>query len=137
MILPGQLWIRGRTNHISLEAKRTLATELGLHWAVGLCPIPDYEWADVPLDYYYWPMADGARIPEDIQGRARFLTSEIAEGRPGLIYCNAGRNRSAFLAGLVMQYVEGTPGVEVVKRIQKLRPNALANPAFVRYLEAA
>jgi len=131
-ILPGRLWLRGRTNDIGIEAKRALATELGFRWVVALCPRADPEWQDAGVAYRHWPMADGKLVPKWMDGRGVALAEEISEGRPGLVYCNAGRNRSALMAGVIMQCL----GEEnVVKRIQTIRPNALANPAFVQYLE--
>ena len=82
-------------------------------------------------------MADGKQIPEWIDGRAFALAEEIREGRPGLVYCNAGRNRSAFMAALVLVHLEGIAGAEAARRVQDRRPNSLANPAFLAYLEAA
>jgi len=59
----------------------------------------------------------------------RYVASEWAKGKPVLVVCHAGMNRSAFIVGLAMRFL-GFDGLEAVKRIQRYRRPSLMNKSF-------
>ena len=137
-ILPGRLWLRGRTNHLGQIDREELARRLSLRWVVACCPRPDPGWDTVEgLRYYHWPFPDGKTIPPWIEGRAALIAEVVQDGGGVLLYCNAGRNRSPLMAALVVAEIEGITGTEATEWVRARRPGALANPRFASYLEAA
>jgi protein-tyrosine phosphatase len=57
----------------------------------------------------------------------------IREGHRVLSHCGMGFNRSALVAGVILNKL-GVPGTEIVRRIRERRPGALFNDVFANYL---
>jgi len=57
----------------------------------------------------------------------------IREGHRVLSHCGMGFNRSALVAGVILNKL-GVPGTEIVTRIRERRPGALFNDVFANYL---
>lgn len=139
-VIPNRLWIRGRTNRLSAGVKVALADRLSLTDVVQLAPRPDDDWRDAwddRVDYgprvHNHPFPDGAHVPMAVWRLSVMIAG--ADGSKTLAMCNAGRNRSALFAAMVWLHLHKTAtSDEAVQYIRSVRPNALANPAFVMYL---
>lgn len=82
------------------------------------------------------PMPDGNVLHvERYQLAARTGWALLQDGHKLLIHCAAGRNRSVLIATMIMMKRYGWRGPEAIERIRELRPNALANPVTVAWLE--
>ena len=57
----------------------------------------------------------------------------IRGGHRVLSHCGLGFNRSALVAGVILNKL-GVPGTEIVSRIRERRPGALFNEVFANYL---
>ena len=57
----------------------------------------------------------------------------IRGGHRVLSHCGMGFNRSALVAGVILNKL-GVPGKEIVTRIRERRPGALFNDVFANYL---
>jgi protein-tyrosine phosphatase len=57
----------------------------------------------------------------------------IRTGHRVLSHCGMGFNRSALVAGVILNKL-GVPGTEIVTRIRTRRPGALFNDVFANYL---
>ena len=57
----------------------------------------------------------------------------IRSGHRVLSHCGMGFNRSALVAGVILNKL-GVPGSEIVTRIRERRPGALFNDVFANYL---
>ena len=57
----------------------------------------------------------------------------MESGHKVLSHCGMGFNRSALVAGLILNYL-GMPGEETVAHLRQKRPGALFNLTFAEYL---
>lgn len=85
--------------------------------------------------YLYFPIHD-EELPNlaKLHAIADLGAALIKSGHRVLSHCGMGFNRSALVAGLVMNKL-GTPGPEVVATIRKKRTGALFNENFAKFLE--
>jgi hypothetical protein len=93
---------------------------------------------DVPGQclYVYFPILDEQLPPmAKLRGIARLGASLVRDGHVVLSHCGMGFNRSALVAGLILNEL-GMPGKDVVSRLRDRRPGALFNPTFADYLES-
>lgn len=67
---------------------------------------------------------------------ARWVAEHVVRAAPVLVTCWAGRNRSGLVSALALQLLTGEAGAACARRVQRCRPNALTNRAFVRVLDA-
>jgi hypothetical protein len=86
--------------------------------------------------YLYFPILD-AHLPSltRLDGVALLGAHLIRGGHRVLCHCGMGYNRSALVAGVILNKL-GMPGSSVVERIRERRPGALFNDVFARYLES-
>ena len=61
--------------------------------------------------------------------------SIVRSGHHVLSHCGMGFNRSALVAGVILNKL-GMPGPDVVQRLRDRRPGALFNDCFAQYLES-
>lgn len=66
---------------------------------------------------------------------ARAVARAVKQGKPTLVTCVAGRNRSGLVVALAMHKLTGMAGVDIVKRIKAKRPLALTNLGFRKLVE--
>jgi len=59
----------------------------------------------------------------------------VRSGHSVLSHCGMGFNRSALVAGLILNEL-GMPGPEIVNRLRERRPGALFNERFAAYIES-
>ncbi len=86
--------------------------------------------------YVYCPI-DDQQLPDvgKLRAIARLGASLVRDGHRVLSHCGMGYNRSAFVAGLILNEL-GMSGPEVVARLRERRPGALFNDRFAQFLEA-
>jgi len=84
--------------------------------------------------YIYFPIYD-EELPNlnKLHGIARLGASLVKEGHCVLSHCGMGFNRSALVAGLILNQL-GMPGPDIVQRLRERRPGALFNERFAEYL---
>lgn len=81
---------------------------------------------------YQFSMVDGP-IPEnlgDLENLVAELVGHVRAGQRVLVCCEEGRNRSAFVAGLMLEQLEGLEGWPVVERLTAARLAILTNKQF-------
>jgi protein-tyrosine phosphatase len=85
--------------------------------------------------YLYFPIHD-EELPNlaKLNAIGEMGASLIRGGHRILSHCGMGFNRSALVAGLIMQRL-GMPGSQVVTTIRERRAGALFNENFARFLE--
>ena len=86
--------------------------------------------------YIYFPIFD-EDLPNlgKLKSVARLGATLLTEGHVVLSHCGMGFNRSALVAGLILNEL-GMPGPEVVSRLRQRRPGALFNETFAAFLES-
>jgi len=96
---------------------------------------------DVPnapdhLLYVYFPIQDdGLPNLAKLHAVASLGATLLKEGHSVLSHCGLGFNRSALVAGLILNQL-GMSGCEAVKRLRERRPGALFNDRFASYLQS-
>ena len=85
--------------------------------------------------YIYFPIFD-EELPNlhKLHAIGTLGANLVRSGYRVLSHCGLGFNRSALVAGLILNEL-GMPGPEVVSRIRKRRPGALFNERFASYVE--
>jgi protein-tyrosine phosphatase len=86
--------------------------------------------------YIYFPILD-EDLPDldKLHAIGNLGASIIKSGHRVLSHCGMGFNRSALVAGIILNEL-GMPGPEVVSRLRSRRPGALFNDVFAAYLES-
>jgi protein-tyrosine phosphatase len=136
------LYLRSHTRNLSQEGAASLLDGLkraGVRVVVCVAPRADDRFRAAAealgISYVHAPFADGTSVPESLLlPLAERISKGISRGEGAVLHCNAGRNRSALLAALVL-VKQGVPSAEALDRVRSARPGALANEAFARYLE--
>jgi len=84
--------------------------------------------------YIYFPIYD-EELPNlhRLDAIGHLGASLIKEGHVVLSHCGMGFNRSALVAGVIMNKM-GHKGADIVKRMRERRPGALFNSVFAEYL---
>jgi protein-tyrosine phosphatase len=85
------------------------------------------------------PMDDADADVETIataKRAARSVCNHLLKGLRVLVTCAQGRNRSGLVVALAVRAIARVAGAEAMRRVRELRPNALTNPQFARYLES-
>lgn len=88
------------------------------------------------LLYVFFPMQD-QELPNltKLRAVATLGASLVKESHCVLSHCGMGFNRSALLAGLILNQL-GMPGGQAVERLRERRPGALFNDRFASYLRS-
>jgi protein-tyrosine phosphatase len=97
---------------------------------VGVPTIPDQ------ILYIYFPIHDDD-LPSiaKLHGLGRLGAQLVQSGHRVLAHCGMGYNRSALMAGMILNHL-GYPGPEIVSQLQARRPGALFNERFAEYLRS-
>ena len=84
--------------------------------------------------YVYFPIYD-EQLPNltRLDAVATLGAELIRGGHRVLSHCGMGLNRSALIAGVILNKL-GVPGPSAVQRIRERRPGALFNEVFANYL---
>jgi hypothetical protein len=86
--------------------------------------------------YVYFPIFD-EELPTltKLRSVAKLGASLVRDGHAVLSHCGMGFNRSALVAGLILNEL-GMPGPHAVERLRARRPGALFNERFAAFLES-
>ena len=84
--------------------------------------------------YVYFPIFD-EQLPDlhKLEAVVSLGAHLVGNGRHVLSHCGMGFNRSALVAGLILNRL-GMPGDPVVQRLRERRPGALFNDVFAEHL---
>jgi protein-tyrosine phosphatase len=84
--------------------------------------------------YVYYPIYD-EDLPDLVKLEAIVTLGArlVGAGHRVLSHCGMGFNRSALVAGLILNQL-GVPGAEVVERLRRCRPGALFNEVFATHV---
>jgi len=84
--------------------------------------------------YIYFPIFDDD-LPnlKKLHAIASLGASMVESGHCVLSHCGMGFNRSALVAGLILNKL-GMPGPAIVERLRERRPGALFNEVFAAYI---
>lgn len=138
-LLPGRLYQRGRLHELPIATVVAGLKHYSITHTVALAPNrPDHR-LPIFVEHLFEPIPD-SRLPADRAHHLQTLAAGYAEmiseeGAVVLTMCNAGRNRSGLLSALIVRELLGLPGSAAVALVREHRPNALANPHFVEFLE--
>jgi protein-tyrosine phosphatase len=128
----GHLFISPAISEWAPIAERGIDTVIDLEGELDHC-IPT---APEGCLYIYFPIFD-----EELPNRARLdavttLGAELIRcGHRVLSHCGMGFNRSALIAGIILNKL-GVPGEEIVTRLRKRRPGALFNEVFAAHISS-
>jgi hypothetical protein len=83
-----------------------------------------------------WPIEDTDTLPDmriaiEI---AHFIAGEIRHGKHVLVSCQRGLNRASLITALVLADLHHCTHAEAAAHIRSVRPGALSNVVFSRYL---
>src|SRR5437867_3260658 len=97
---------------------------------IGVPTVPDQ------CLYIYFPILD-EELPnlDKLHAIGSLGATLIRAEHRVLSHCGMGFNRSALVAGLILNEL-GMPGPDVVNRLRTRRPGALFNECFASYLES-
>jgi len=86
--------------------------------------------------YIYFPIFD-ENLPnlQKLHAVGNLGANLVGAGHRVLSHCGMGFNRSALVAGLILNNL-GMPGPAIVQRLRERRPGALFNDNFATYLES-
>ena len=126
----GCLFISPAIEDWSLLASKQIDTIFDLEGGIdaGVPTVPDQ------CLYVYFPIYDEA-LPNlsKLSGLASLGVSLIQNGHHVLSHSGMGFNRSALLAGVILNRL-GMSGPAAVERLRQRRPGALFNETFAAYL---
>jgi protein-tyrosine phosphatase len=137
-VLPGQLYVSANTLRATPGQHRAIVSEYGISHAVSVWNRTlDVNWSLYGVHVSWFPMPDGKAIDvARVTAAVARCLQEIALGGRVLIQCHAGRNRSMFVAALVVRELHGCPGAVALAHVRAVKPSAVANPAFEAYLRS-
>lgn len=82
-----------------------------------------------------WPIADGPLPDTDVLHQVVGTVAGLVEaGKPTLVHCASGVNRSGLVVALALRELEDCPGKEAVARLRSRCPRTLRNRAFLDYV---
>src|SRR6185369_5950553 len=86
--------------------------------------------------YIYFPIWD-EDLPnlKKLDAIGNLGASIVSSGHRVLSHCGMGFNRSALVAGVILNKL-GMPGPAIVERLRERRPGALFNDNFAAYIES-
>jgi len=97
---------------------------------LGVPTIPNH------ILYIYFPIYDDD-LPDlaKLNAVARLGAQLVQDGHKVLAHCGLGLNRSALMAGLILNHL-GMKGSDAVSLLRERRPGALYNETFASYLDS-
>lgn len=135
-IIPGKLYQRARFDRrgLSQADKKIFLQQHNIDVVVSLV---DFD-PDMPDICYYIhsQQPDSHNIDfQCMQEIATEVSAWLDNGFSALVHCNGGRNRSGLLNSLIVMQQFGCSGKEALEYVRKMRPNAVATPAFEEFLK--
>lgn len=136
-IIPGGLYQRGMINR-TVNGKRVGLEHYGIQHVISLAPRAiDTDLRPLVKSHIHHSIADGLTVqwgPWLLETAAQ-LARLVEHGEAVMTMCRAGRNRSGLMSALIAREVLFLSGEEALQLVRRERPNALANPAFERWLK--
>ena len=86
-----------------------------------------------PLDDHPRPLTNEEWAT--VFGAVDFVVTSVSSGRPTLVTCAAGLNRSGIIDACAVSILTGRSGKSSVKIVQRHRDGALVNKSFVTQIE--
>jgi protein-tyrosine phosphatase len=131
------LYVSGHTRGLQPHQTLAILAEHEITRIVCLAPQEDRLVAlgmrNLGMRYDHIPLSDGKVTQVSVvRSLARELVLDLVTRRV-LLHCNAGRNRSPFIAALVMIY-SGVLPIDAIMHIRRHRETALANQYFIDFL---
>ena len=128
----GRLFISPVITDWSVVANRGIAAVIDLEGGLDTC-IPT---APGGCLYVYLPIYD-EDLPDMVRldAVASLGAHLVRNGHAVLSHCGMGFNRSALVAGVIMNKL-GMSGPRIVEQLRARRPGALFNEVFARYVTA-
>lgn len=85
-----------------------------------------------------FPLIDGPNVDaEAVEMLAESVAQLVTTGRPTMVRCHWGFNRSGLVVARALQLVTGADGESIVRELRRVRsPHMLRNAAFSEYLLA-
>ena len=125
-----RLFISPALHDWNLVAEREVTVVIDLEGGLDPC-IPDRP--DHVL-YVYFPIFDEG-LPDiaKLKAVACLGATMLESGHKVLSHCGMGFNRSALVAGLILNHL-GMRGADAVDLLRRKRPGALFNDVFAEYL---
>ena len=120
--------------------------DLGELWEAGFRTIVSLSRTDgtairaLGFRHYYVSLKGGLaflpllrrRLARQVLTVVDFIAAEIAAGRPTLVHCRQGNDRTgAVLAGYLIHH-QGLAPAQAIRRLQALNPRILRSPGFKR-----
>jgi hypothetical protein len=138
-ILPKAIFQRGNLLRYPEDQVFDLLAERNIRCVLGMACEEDTQLRNLLGSSYLWyPIADGLlKDPAPLHAIvSEALALRRETGGAILTYCRAGRNRSGLMSALLLMELTGCDGEQAVERVRAGRPNALANPHLVTYLQS-
>lgn len=135
-ILKGSLYQRGEFHDKPTEQVVATLKENNIKTVVGLAGHKHEGLEQYGITYIFEKIPDGKRVNEQLVQEVleRAVRSQSENGGAILCHCHAGRNRSGLMSALLLLRLGYTP-IQAIDIVRTGRPNALANPTFVEFLE--
>lgn len=135
-ILPDQLYQRGEIRHRPQQDKYNSLRTHHITQIIDLYGKPDLL-LPPDIEYRHHPISDGTRLhPDPLLVLAARAAAHIRNAGRVLTLCHAGRNRSGLMSALIVRHMLGVSGSDAIHVVRQGRPNAIANPTFITYLES-
>lgn len=140
------MYWRPLSENLVISGYPTMGDVVDRYWAnSGVCMITlckkkvDSAIPSVLDRYEYHPIPDGLMTPERelTIWNARNVVLEMMERpetRLTVVHCLAGRNRSALVAGLALQWQNNWTGPETLAWLRECRPKSIHNEHFEKFL---
>lgn len=137
-IRPGRIYQRGKFLEHSASEKATMIRDFNIVAVVNMTNRVDddfriYDWCR----YFSLGQPDSGNVDWGTVELAVRRVVEMLKARPKkavLVHCNGGRNRASLFSARLLMELEGLTGTQAIDELRRLRPNALSNPYFVKYL---
>lgn len=136
-LLPGQLWIAG--SPVDWDWVSGQGIEVVLDVAdPGPEPGPALLARCGVTHYRKEPLVDGEELPDGdrLAELSRLLVDAVRAGRPTLVCCSFGKNRSGLVATLALRELLSCSGAEALGYVRARRHRAVNNRRFAAYVES-
>lgn len=132
-VIPGRLYQGGLRD---LWNGRVDLPDAELDAVVSLTRTVRPDFASRGLLHVMWPVADGPLPDPDVLAQVVEVVVGLVEaGKPTLVHCAQGVNRSGLVVALALRKLEGCSGEEAVARLRSRCPGVLRNQTFVDYVQ--